>query len=360
MSVTTLDARGKAVYSQLTDKVSTLYPVRNIFRDMSGEMDGTRNQSIDIITRAAITIEQASNSSGVAQTMTIQSNTPTANNLVVDQHYGSVVGVGKMSKTFDMGGAWAGQMAEQILIELGDYIDQDHIDELIRVGAYSSTAAYTSNVAGDALSNTDIEQAIAILASMRGARRADFAWLFNPYGIGNIRNLSAFIPHENAVAGVLGTPTVGSLHGIPVIESQAVPTSLAVATTACTIATNVCTATVAAGHGIVPGMVISLAGTTVTGSDKTVSSVTDTTIVFPLTGADGAMADGVGTITCSRAMNMLVNRRWIFSAVQQVPDIEIVTSETKFQDILKFDAIWGLKVLAASAVLLPSPASSVS
>lgn len=72
---------------------------------------------------------------------------------------------------------------------------------------------------------------------------------------------------------------------------------LVVATTGCTIASNVCTATVASGHGLVAGDIVALSGTTVTTASATITSVTETTVVFPLTGANGAMADGVGVLT---------------------------------------------------------------
>lgn len=71
-----------------------------------------------------------------------------------------------------------------------------------------------------------------------------------------------------------------------------------IATTAVSVTANVATATVAAGHNVVAGTVITTTGLTVNATaPTTVSSVTATTVVYPLTAADGVMFDGVGTIT---------------------------------------------------------------
>jgi hypothetical protein len=153
---------------------------------------------------------------------------------------------------------------------------------------------------------------------------------------------------------------IGRLHGVPVVRSQDVPKSLAVATTAVSITSNVATATVAAGHGFVPGMVISSSGLTTNVTSATISSVTATTIVYPCTASNGAMADGVGTLTCAATFNVLLHRPWNFISKRQAPDIRIVPTSGKIQDELQFDSIWGVKSLAGAAVTLLSPATSVT
>ena len=107
-------------------------------------------------------------------------------------------------------------------------------------------------------------------------------------------------------------------------------------------------------------MVISTTGHTTNATNATISSVTATTIVYPLTASDGALADGVGTITCSRTFNGLLHLPWAFRAVQQVPDLQVVAASGKIQDELQADAIWGFKALSGSFVSLLSPATSVS
>lgn len=74
-----------------------------------------------------------------------------------------------------------------------------------------------------------------------------------------------------------------------------------IATSAVTIASNVATATVLAGHGASAGQCIVTTGhtTNTPGSPNgcvQITSVGATTIVYPLTAADGPLADGVGTI----------------------------------------------------------------
>lgn len=359
MTVTTNDARAKYVYEALVDKVSTMYPLSSLGTDMGAAMK--EGESIDIVTRAAVSIEAAT-SAGTATSMTVQTISPTANNLVVDQHYGAIVGIAKFNGVMDMGGAYYDQLARQILVELADYIDQDWYDDLIRVGAYSSSAAFTANVAGDALTVADTEQAMAIMTDQKGVREGDLVWVFGPYGAGSLRSISAFTPHENAVNGALGMPIIGTLHGVPVVRSQSVPKSLAIATTQAVSSSDVVTFTVASGHGFVPGMVCVSSGLTSSFNGTfTITSVTATTIVGTVTGSGSTTAgDGVGTITCSRTFNGLIHRPWNFIRKRQVPDLRIVPTSGKIQDELQADAIWGVKSLAGSCVTLLSPATSVT
>lgn len=361
MTVSTIDARGKAVSDKLISKVDTLFPLSNIFTDMGPAM--RVNQSIDIPTRASITVEQASNSSG-ATLMTLQTNAPVANNLIVDQHYGAVILIQKLQNIYDLNGKWSDQMSHQVKVELDDYIDIDCYDEAIRVGAWDTTATRWTNVAGATVTGDMVELAMAKMRAQKGVRQADLVWTFHPYGMGAIRRLSAFVPSVNAPMGDLGTPAVGTLHGIPVVESQSVIDQLTVATSAVTITSNVATATVAAGHGLVPGMLVLNSGLTDSASNLTaqvISSVTATTVVFPYTASNGAQGDGVGVLTVNLTCNGLLNRPWLFKSIQQVPDVKIVARSAGYiGDELQFDAIWGVKVLANSAVMIGSPRQAVA
>ena len=99
----------------------------------------------------------------------------------------------------------------------------------------------------------------------------------------------------------------GSEGPVMVQAGAGVLSTLSVATSAVTIASNVATATVPEGHGMLPGMLVTTSGlTTDVTTPVAITSVGPTSIVFPLTDCDGAMADGVGTIVHQRANALVV------------------------------------------------------
>lgn len=363
MSVTTNDVRAKAVYTQLIDKVSTMYPLSNLLTDMGTAMQ--RGESIDIPTRdTAATIEAATTGSTINQ-LTIQSQAATANNLVVDRHYGSAIRVGKIQDIFDLEGTWSGQLAEQIRTELGDYMDQDCYDALCLEAAYDTSATYWVNAAGATLTGDHVRLAMAKMLSQKGVRKENCVWVFDVYGSASLSNVTEFKSATGFLGtgnpGAFGTPTVGTLFDIPVVESQSVRSRRSIACTAVSISSNVATVTVASGHGLVPGMKITISGiTTPLSTAATITAVSATTLTVPLTASDGAMADGAGTVTCDLAMNGLVCRNRAFVRKQQMPDLRIVPESDRISDVLQFDAIWGRKALAGSFIGLGSPRQALT
>lgn len=360
MSVTTNDARSKAVLTALIDKVSTNYALSNILTDMGSAMK--QGESIDIPTRGtAATIEDAS-SSGTPSEMTIQSQSPTANTLTVNKHQGSFIEVGKISDIFDMEGAWSSQMAAQVLTELGDAVDQDMYDELILTAAYDTSATYHVNPGAAALSTTHTRTALAKMLKQKGVRREGLVWVFDPYGEQSLADITAWQADPGLLqVGDLGLPTVGRLHGIPVVTSQSVRNSRSIACTAVSITSNVATVTVASGHGLVPGDKITITGiTTELTTAAAITAVTSTTLTVPLTASNGAMGDGAGTVLCNKTYNSLVYMPWAFKRMQQVPSIRIVPREAYDSDVLQATMIWGKKALAGSCVVIGSPKESLS
>lgn len=355
------DARSKAVYNKLVDKFSTNYPLQNIFTEMGNAY--SKNEKVIVPTRSAIQILAASDSAGDSISLGVSTIKPTENEFTVDQHYGNAYEVAPLHAEFDLDGSWSDQLADSIKVEMDDFIDIDIYTKCVRAGAYTTTASLWVNVAAAAISADNVENARAKMLAQKGVRIQGLVWAFHPYGMGSVRRLSAFVPSgQNADKGDLGVPAVGTLHGIPVVESQSVPQSLSVATTAVSITSNVATATVAEGHGFVPGMLITTAGlTTNATSAVAITSVTGTTIVFPLTASDGAMADGVGTITSAMCLNALIYRPWTFRRIQKIPTIKIIPrSGRPGADELQFWSIWGRMGLPGCAVGLGSPASAVA
>lgn len=108
---------------------------------------------------------------------------------------------------------------------------------------------------------------------------------------------------------------VADLRELLLGQAQAHGTSRTIATTGVSVASNVATATVAEGHGVVPGMRLTSSGHTTTTSDTVeVTAATATTISYPLTASDGAMADGAGSLLVERSAEeqaaMLAMHAW--------------------------------------------------
>lgn len=374
MTITTNEGRSKQVYAALIDRVSFNYPLASLFTDMGPAMK--QGESVDILTRSAITIQQASTVAGAsASTMTVQTSPPAASNLVVDQHYGAIVEIPPGMQEFDEEGLYAGQMAGQVQTELNFFVDTDHWWSAIGQGAWDTTGSLWVNHAGATLTSDHIEQALATMIDQRGVQLDGCGWLFNPFGMGSVRRNSAWQPHENAIVGQLGIPEIGLLHGIPVYVTQSVPSQRVLGTTAAVVSgsgtvltlTIDTSATGFPGHGIVPGMIMSTCtGLTQTvAANRVVASVTANTIVCTVAGmADATMADGVGTATFNMNFNGLLYRPWAFSRKKLVPTARIVpvsggaSGNSRITDELQSHTMWGRRCLPGAVVGLGSPRRS--
>jgi hypothetical protein len=362
MSVTTTDLRSKAVLSTLIDKVSTLNSVSSIFTDLGAAL--AFGESIDIGTTDTVTVSQA-HTSGAPNQMTIQSATNTANNLVVDKTPGAFLEIPKLSRIFDLEGAFASQKADQILTTIEDAIDQDCVDALLTAAwDNGATPAYWINAAAATVTAAMTFNAMATMLAQKGVRKESCAWMMHPFGAASIASLADFKPYTG-VAGsgapsAFGAPFIGTLYGIPVIENQSIRNRFTVATTQVVVASNVATATVAAGHNIVSGMKLTSAGHTANASSAvTVGTVTATTIAYPLVTGDATLADGVGTLTIDATCNALVYKPWTFIRRRQLPEIRVVPRVDYDSDVLQATSLYGRKCLAGSAVFLGSPRNAI-
>lgn len=100
-------------------------------------------------------------------------------------------------------------------------------------------------------------------------------------------------PGLAGATGVLRSATGGAGSAL----SSLLPANRSVATTGVVVATNVATATVALNHEVLPGALLYTSDVTTNvaqANPVAVTSVTATTVVYPLTTGDGALADGAG------------------------------------------------------------------
>lgn len=361
------DARSKAVLGQLAD----LYSRTNYLVDLVSNLTAplARGDTVEIPSISSLTIGSDGGSDVSAQSITTNILTLTANlHPMINAELPAV------ARTQLMDGAWAAQVARQATTQLKNNMDETLArDYLARSLCWvtGSSATYHDNLNGDALTEDDILNAKAALEANDGTNSADLALFVHPYGQGSIMSISGFIPNgQMAEQGSLGIPRVGTVFGIPVYVTNSVLRNHTAATTAVSVTSNVATATVASGHGFVPGMFIETSGHTTNASTPVaITSTTATTIVYPLTACDGAMADGTGTISEARqgqdagvgtCWNLMMDRSHIFVAQQLMPSVRIVPQELRTSDNLQVSSIWGRIGRAGRCRVLHSPGTSVS
>lgn len=355
------DARAKAVLNQLVDTWTRAAYIQDIMTQLDAPLGF--GDVVEVPSIADLTVYSNGASSQSAQSITTSVLTLTA-----DQHPWIPAMLPKVSATQLLDGAWAGQVASAATEMLKSSIDQSIISYLR--GVMIASAGDTSNVDNltasggtsvPALSAVSIYNSVAALENQSGAQRSRFAWVLNPFAQAEIASIAAFIPaYQQAEQGQLGIAQIGSLNGVPVYVSPNVPRRRTVASTAYSITSNVETVTVAAGHGIVPGMMVTFDTVTAGGDCATaarVTSVTATTIVFPNTVANSSATEA-GTITIEACENHLLDLGHHYVAMQQLPSVRVVPDTTTTGDILQVSAIYGRVARAGRGRILLSRATA--
>jgi hypothetical protein len=364
MTVVTRDAVAKAVQDEILDLESRSFYLSSLWTSKKGAMGA--GQSIDISEIADLSIEDAIDTSYNNVNLTVQNITETATNMIVDQARAVSAEIRSFERLFSNNGALLKEFSGKLQRQIRNDRDSKDFAYLANTIGYDTTATYHLNPASDAVSIDDVENTIANAQTERsgyqGAPFDQLVWMFHPFGIGSVRRLPTWQSNEATMDGQLGLPRVGKLAEIPVYVSQSVQRNRSVATTAVTVTSNVATATVAAGHGLVPGLMIVTSGHTTNATVAVaIQSVTATTVVYALTASNGALADGIGTITDQSCYNALVRRDWLWEAT--VPDWEariIPYGRERTSDVIQTQHTWARQSRLAAAFFVHSPAASVS
>lgn len=347
------DAIEKKVWMELYNNFQERDYIFPLMTDLSGALGA--GDTIEIPRHASAPTDAAA-----ATRAAPESYAPTISTLSLNQDVFYNVSLPAMETPQRLGGAWATQLARRFAFDAKNQMDSNLISYLNTSLAYDTSATYHVNPLADALTNADIMEAIALVESNTGRRRNRFLFVLHPYGAAAVNDIASFIPNAGkAELGDVGLPLVGTIGGIPAVVSTQCNRLRTVATTAVSVTSNVATATVAAGHGFVPGMSISTTGLTVDVTDATVSSVTATTIVYPCTACNGAMADGVGTIENQAAENLLIDRDSVFVAQQQAPRIRRVADPESAGDALQLFTSFGRVGETTGICVLSSPPSAI-
>lgn len=364
MTVSTRDAAAKAVKDEILDLESRSTYLSRLWTNVGDALGA--GQSLDIGEISDLTVEDAIDTSYLNTNLTVQSLTEIANNLIIDQARAISTEIRSFDRLFLNNGMFLENVSGKLFRQIANDRDSRDYAYGANVIAYDTAATYHMNVAGDAASVIDIENSVANAQTERsgyqGAPFDQLVWMFHPFGIGSVRVLPSWQNNEATIDGSLGVPLVGKLCEIPVYVSQSVQRNRSVATTAVTVATNVATATVAADHGFVPGMFITTSGHTTNATVAVaITSVTATTIVYPLTASNGALADGVGLVTDATCWNGLVRRDWLWEAtVADWISRVIPYGPTRTSDVIQVQHTWGRKSRSGAVFIMHTPGSSVT
>lgn len=310
---------------------------------------------IEIPNISSVTTAAVYSSGDDVQSISAQQLAPTLLELKLDQNRGVFILREDQRNDEYMLGMFYEQAVMQSAIQLANYRDENVADYLSLSLAYNSSGTYHDNVAADDLTAGDIASALAALESNDGMVQP--AFFVHPYGMANLRKISGWQPNGAAVeAGMVGIPQIGTLMGHPVYQSNSLNRSRTIAASASAISSNVLTCTVAAGHGVVPGMKITTAGgTTDVDTAAAVTTVGATSIAVPLTASNDA-ANGALTITVESVENLLVDVGNIYVASKSVmPKFREVPVAGSVSTELQLWNRWGRVGRAGRARVFHSP-----
>ncbi len=350
MATSVTDQRAKYVLQELADLASRNDFLMDKMTSLSSQV--RRGESIDIPSVADFTVDSD------AASGTRRSVTNAALNLLVDRHPGIFLDIPAITAIQNLEGAWAPNIARQAMIQLKNKMDDDLVEYMVQTLAYDTSATYHDNVGSDDLTEADILNCLAAIKNQGGVFSQNLAFAFNPYGMANFSKLDNFVPNfSQAEAGNLGIPQVATLYGVPVYETTSVKRGRTVAASASAVSSGEFTFTVAAGHGVVPGMtIIASGGTNNIASAVAVDSVTATEIVATSGSATDA-SNGAMTVTIQSCENLLFDRSHVFTAAQALPSMRILEREQSSSDEMQVTSLWGREGRVGRVRVLHSPLS---
>lgn len=352
------DARAKAVAPFFIDTWSRKDRLHNLLRDI-----GEVNRFGDIIDlpQQATPTDTSPTTRAAAETLT-----PTITALTADQEIFYNIRIPKREAQQLINGSWPMLTGEAAAGFMQNAIDLNLINYLTLSLAYDSSATYHDNVAADSLTDNDLALSEAAMLAQDGVQRENLAWVVSSYGMGSLRQIADYVPgFVGSEQGRLGIPAIGSVNGIPVYQSNGILRNRTIATTAAvtTGSGTIHTYTVASGHGVVPGQLVTVAGHDADENISTataVTSVTATTVVVTTAATtDGTSGDASGTITIASSDNLLIDRANLFIAKQLMPSIEYVKDYESAMSAIQFYTLFGRAGIAGRVRVLHSPGSNV-
>jgi len=351
------DAARKAVESALMDTWSRGDSLLQLITDKGPVVRG--GDSVDMPYKTGFTVNTSETANALDTTIAVDTLTVNRPKFINQR-----ITKAQYAQLLNGDGNFASEMARGGGADLMNAIERDTIEYLLAeiVGADILNIA---NIDGGAVTDDDVGAIEARIREQDGIanRRDGLFWLLSPRAQAAIKTVTEYIPTSpDAQQGRMGIPLIATVNGIPAYLHNGMPGQLnatrqQVAASATSVTTNVCTATVPTGHGFFAGMPIFTTGMTANvavGSPATISSVTSTTIVYPLTTGNGS--NGTGTIFAASAMALLCYAPWIAYALDGLqPDVSLVERTDAAGWVLKLFHHFGRRAHAGAAMALHCP-----
>lgn len=347
------DARVKQVLEAIIDNMSRSAHLFDLITDLGPALG--KGDVIEIPQQVAPTNTSATTRAAA------QSLTPTVSSLTVDQEVFFNINMPKLAANQLINGRW-GQLTGVRASQRGrNVMDDALIANLATVVAWDTSATYHSNVDDGDLADDDLYLAEAQILANDGVMRENLIYVVSPYAEGSFRNIvPSMVPGFIGASGNgdIGLKTLGTVNGIPVVPSTGILRNRTIAVSASTITSNQCACTVAAGHGLVPGMFVTTTGLTTNASTAVaITSVAATTITVPITAANGA--NGTGNIVSRTSMNLLLDRTCVFGARQILPELREVPDPESAATALQYYAAYGYQGIAGRVRVLHTRGSAL-
>lgn len=294
-------------------------------------------------------------------------DTLTPNNLVLDQEPALKSLLPHRDRESLLEGNYFESLADQKFFEIRNSIDNDLSDQLWKVAA--AAAAGDNSAANDG--GNVINAALAALALSligdteaalvaNGYQRDHFMWALSPKAFAKFRTLSDVVPSfSRAEMSDLGVPSSApyiTVHGIPCIETPALPNAIAVEGDASQSSTTITFVPDSTVHGLQTGMLATTDSATIV--DATASAITVNAAGDSITmAADGSatVSSESATVNVGAGVGVLFDRTKAFYAGDVVPTVRVVPDSESMSDVLQIGAKYGKFVYGGAARTLLVP-----
>jgi hypothetical protein len=315
-----LDGAAESVWEELQDLLKNPHP--SVFSMLSNLPDlivGAKvGDAYDVPSIGALTINDDGSADATADSVSV-----TNLQLVIDREPSIVVRLTRRQQDQLLGGG--GKFVQQIA-RMADTNMTNHLDrDVLNYGhtlAWDTAGTYWVNPGGLTITRNHLLAGKAYLAGQRGAT-GQYVCFMDSWCEAGVRNLLGFTATQLPVAeaqvlAAYGIEVIGRIDGITIAITNENPGSQArgqrtIATSAAvtTVSGTTHTYTVAAGHNVVPGNFITVAGHDADENISTAAAVTAVTAtsIAAVTAAttDGTSSDAVGTITVRGSVNIMAD-----------------------------------------------------
>lgn len=292
---------------------------------------------------------------------------PTELTLIVNQNPWIPVQVPQVASIENINGNWDSQLADQVMIQFRNYLDGLILDGYLAgqlTWSPAGLATYQINVASVSLIPAHLLTARGLLLRAKGTFARNLMWILDPLAVAAVMGFPGW-QNQAIGANQYGADTIGRIYGIDVIESQAVRTNKTVSPTAAVHAANVLTITFATNPGLSVGEPVTTAlMTNALGNVSAVPIATvsndGTIITLPVVTANmGNIWQATTTVQAVSAVNILMDRTFMYTAVQKIPDIRIVPDTDTSGEILQASTLLGYVGRVGRAYAIHSPANTI-